>query len=77
MSLDKERKLNIHDVEIVKRTFEGVNDDPIRSKYRTSYRYAVKYDIENYEHNPVIQCFRTKKDAQGFIDKLKETHIVE
>ena len=70
-------KLKINNIAIVKRTFEGINDDPIRSKYYTSKKYAVKYDIEGWEHNPSVHCFVTKKDAGHFIEQLRLTHIVD
>ena len=80
--VDVERKLNISNVNIVKRTFEGEydiskNDNPITSKYRPSYKFAVSYDVLGYEHNPMIQCTRTKKDANAFVDRLKEIHNVQ
>jgi hypothetical protein len=77
----EERKLDILNVKIHKRTFESQfdaskNDDPITSKYMVSYKYAVSYDVKNYEHNPVVQCTRSKKDAEVFIEKLKKVHNV-
>ena len=63
--------INIH-----KRTFEGAtdpskNENPITSKYYTNNKYAVSYDVEGYEHNPHVRCFRTKKDAEQYVDELK------
>jgi hypothetical protein len=34
---------SIQKPQIVRRTFEGVNDDPVRSKYCISKKYAVVY----------------------------------
>lgn len=76
IKLDDDRKLVITNIEIVKRTFEGINDDPLRSKYYPSRKYAVKYDIENYEHNPVVKCVVGKKDAVAFVERLKQIHVV-
>ena len=63
--------INIH-----KRTFEGVSDltksdNAITSKYYASNKYAVSYDMEGYEHNPIVRCFRTKKEAEQYVDELK------
>lgn len=76
LELDEKNKLKIRNVQILKRTFEGVNDDPIRSKYYPSKKYAVAYDIDGYEHNPCVHCFISKKDSEYFIEQLKQTHYV-
>lgn len=68
--------MNISNVNIVKRTFEGINDNPITSKYYPSKKYAVVYDIEGYAHNPSVHCTTTKKNAQLYIDELKRIHNV-
>lgn len=66
----------ISNIAIHKRTFEGVtdpskNDNPVTSKYRTSRKYAVSFDIEGYEHNPSVHCVMSKKDALSLIERLK------
>lgn len=75
-------KMNIENVKIVKRTFEGkenpeANDNPVTSKYSPSKKYALVYDIEGYCHNPQVHCVRTKKDAEHILEMLKEFHNVE
>lgn len=79
--LVEDRKLNILNVCVVKRTFEGkhdsmFNDNPVTSKYSPSKKYAVLYNIDGYEHNPVVQCVIGKKDAEQFVSRLKEMHHV-
>jgi hypothetical protein len=81
MAID--RKLNISNVRLHRRTFEGKTDESknnsaITSKYMTSYKYAVSYDIEGYMHNPSVDTFVGKKDALSHIDWLKtEYNIME
>lgn len=76
IELDEKDKLTISNVRIHKRTFEGINDDPVRSKYYTSKKYAVAYDIDGWEHNPCVHCFISKKDAEHFVEQLNRTHHV-
>jgi hypothetical protein len=61
---------------IRKRTFEGkhypaMNDNPVTSKYYPSKKYAVLYDVEGYSHNPVVKCYRTKREAEADIAQMK------
>jgi hypothetical protein len=76
MELAEDRKLNISNIQIIKRTFEGINDSPITSKYYPSKKYAVSYDIKGYEYNPSIQCVTTKKDAGYYIEQLQLWHNI-
>lgn len=50
---------------IHKRTFEGINDNVITSKYMPSYKYAVSYNQYGIKQQP--KAFKTKKDAQNWI----------
>jgi hypothetical protein len=76
--LKEEIRMQVTNIKIVKRTFEGVtdiskNDNPLTSKYYPSKKYALVYDQEGYEFNPVIECYVTKKDAEQANWELKES----
>ena len=71
----------ISNIKILKRTFEGAtnpdkNDNPVTSKYYTSKKFIVEYDIKGYAHNPSTQATATRKNAENYIDELKKYHNV-
>ena len=72
-------KIRAQNIVIHKRTFEGKtdttkNDCPITSKYYPSKKYAVAFDLLGYKHNPVVHCFKTKKDALAYAVLLRGGH---
>ena len=74
MTISSSGKLNITNINIHKRTFQGPNDNPITSNYLRSKKYAVSYDVGGYEHNPLVHCVTCKKDALKLIENLKKAH---
>lgn len=55
--------------EIHKRTFTGDNDNPITSDFSKSKKWAISYNIENYDHVK-YEVFETKKECENRIEKL-------
>jgi len=53
---------------IHKRTFEGINDNVITSKYMTSFKWAVSYDQYGIAQSPKL--FVTRKCAETWIDSI-------
>ena len=63
----------IQDVNIVRRTFEGLKDpeknaDPVTSKYMPSHKFAV---VCTQCGKRVVQTFNTKIQAKEWIDENK------
>lgn len=54
--------------EIIKRTFEGINDDPIRSEYSPSNKWALRYEVSGSLIR--IETFKTRKEAQERLELL-------
>lgn len=71
--------MNISNIRIVKRTFEGLtdptkNDNPVTSKYYTSKKYIVLYDVENCGNNPMTHCTQSKKEAHEYVRQMQKNY---
>lgn len=54
-------------IEILKRTFEGKNDDPLTSNYSKSKKWLLRYKKPGYDHF-VCELFATRKEAEEYLN---------
>lgn len=69
-------KRKITNIRIVKRTFEGRNDEskndnPVTSKYSPSKKYAILYDLIGYDYNPICECVDNNEIAELTVAQMK------